>query len=147
MLRATATSSSDNVEEDMQRLVASSSATTKVKDGPVNAQWLEEHEDFVRSVMGPHIDAIRVAIEAAGTQLNAGGMTLDEALGRAHAYDEPRYAMRCFLANLQVWGSISSLREASPSIDKEIELFLMYQRRMEQSDVPAELAVRLALVV
>jgi len=147
MLRTTATSSSDNVEEDMQRLVASSSATTKVKDGPVNAQWLEEHEDFVRSVMGPHIDAIRVAIEAAGTQLNAGGMTLDEALGRAHAYDEPRYAMRCFLANLQVWGSTSSsLRETSPGIDREIELFLMHARRMEHSDLRPELAVRLSLI-
>jgi hypothetical protein len=139
-------------EEDTQRLVGSASSSSarvraEVKDGPVNTQWLEEHMDFVRSSITPHVDAIRAALDAVGSQLNAGGMTLDEALGRAHAYDEPIYSMRCFLANLQVWGSMGSLREPlCPAIDKDIEIFLMHQRRLDHSDAPAELAVRLSLI-
>lgn len=150
-------SSGDNLasaeaEEDMQHLVGSSSSSSAhsrkdFRDGPINTQWLEEHMEFVRSTMTPHLDMIRAALDAAGSQINAGGTTLDEAFANARAYDEPLYAMRCFLANLQVWGSIGSLREPlCPAIDRDIEMFLMHQRRLEHSDAHPELAIRLSLI-
>eukprot|EP00971_Amphidinium_carterae_P328918 6461057-Amphidinium_carterae.1 len=47
--------------------------------------------------------------------LNASGMTLDDALARGQ--DDQRYALRCFLGNLQVWGSLGSV--SCPAVDQE----------------------------
>jgi len=69
--------------------------------------WLEEHAEVVQTVMTPHVDALRLALDSVGSQLNAGGVALDEALGR----DEACEALRCFVANLQVWGSLPTSRE------------------------------------
>lgn len=131
-------------EEDTQRLVASSRHRAEVRESTVNVQWVEEHMDFVRTTMAPHIDAIRSALDHVGSQLNAGGMTLEDALGRAHAYDDPCTALQCFLSNIQVWGSLGSLREPiCPNTDKETELFLT--RTGDQVESP-ELAARLARI-
>merc|ERR1719356_1331703 len=50
-------------------------------------------------------------------------MTLDDVFGRG--CEDAQNALRCFLANLQVWGSLGSLRE--PKIhgtDRDVELLL-----------------------
>jgi len=71
-------------------------------------------------------------------------MTLEDALGRAHAYDDLRQSLQCFLANIQVWGSLGSLREPlCPHTDKDTELFLT--RSGDQVDSP-ELVARLARI-
>lgn len=109
-------------EEDTQRLVASR-PRGEAREGVVNAQWLQANMDIAGTTIGPHCDAIRSALDLVGTQFNAGGMTLDEVLSRGS--DEPLFALRLFLCNLQVWGSLGSLREPScPGTDKDIELFL-----------------------
>lgn len=113
----------DAGDEDTQRLVTS--LPREAWRGVNNTRWLEEHVDVVRTVMAPHVDNIRVALDIVGTQLNAGGTTLDESLGRPR--DEACHAVRCFLANLQVWGSLGSTRTTEPlrpPTDRDIELFL-----------------------
>jgi hypothetical protein len=95
--------------------------------------------------MAQFVDLIRSALDGVGTQLNAAGTSLDEALGRGHVFDEAVLSLKCFLANLQVWGSIGSLREPlCPGVDKETELFLM--RRSDTSDTAPELVCRLARI-
>merc|ERR1711998_429813 len=55
--------------------------------------------------------------------MGAGGMTLEDALCRS--YDDPAYALRCFLANLQVWGSLGILPESlRKAQNADIEIFL-----------------------
>lgn len=133
-------------EEEGQRLVMSGRelharpAQRDPRKRVVNAQWLEDHVDVVRAVMGGHIDGVRVALDVVGTQLNASGMTLDDALGRP--MDEACYALRCFLANIQVWGSLSNAREpVCPATDKDVELLL--QKGVEHQE-SSELSARLA---
>jgi len=108
--------------EDTQRLVGSRMRGEPRKCA-MNAQWLEDHVDIVRTAMASHVDSIRLALDVVGSQLNASGMTLEDALTRSH--DEACYALRCFVANIQVWGSLGTLREPlCPSMDRDIELFL-----------------------
>lgn len=131
-------------EEDTQRLVGSSRNRPEVRESTVTMQWVEEHMDFARTTMAPHIDAVRSALDHVGSQLNAGGMTLEDALGRTHAYDDLQHSLRCFLANIQVWGSLGSLREPlCPHTDKDTELFLT--RSGDQVESP-ELVARLARI-
>lgn len=134
-------------EEDTQRLVSSRPRPevhlAEARKCVVNIQWLEEHVEIVQTVMASHFDSIRLALDVVGTQFNASGMTLDDALRRPDL-DEACEAIRCFLANIQVWGSLGSLREPlCPSADRDIELFL--QKGLEHHDIP-ELASHLSRV-
>mmetsp|Transcript_101256 Transcript_101256/g.287111 ORF Transcript_101256/g.287111 Transcript_101256/m.287111 type:complete len:876 (+) Transcript_101256:75-2702(+) len=97
----------------------------------MNAQWLEDHGEIVQQVVGPHINAIRLAIDVAGMQVNASGMTLDDALGRP-SLAEARDTLRCFVANMQVWGSLGV--PLCHAVDKDIEHFL---QKGVDSGVPA----------
>ncbi|CAJ1353905.1 unnamed protein product [Effrenium voratum] len=83
------------VEEDV-RLVALS----RVASSQVNAQWLQEHGDFVRAAMAPHIDLLRQALDSLGSRFNSSGLTLDDAVG-GRTQEETAEALRCFLCNLQ----------------------------------------------
>merc|ERR1711879_1139315 len=65
------------------------------------------------------------------------GMTLDDALGRS-SLDEAHAALTCFVANMQVWGSLGTT--LCQAVDKDIELFL--QKGMEPG-VPLERLVQL----
>ncbi|CAE8601190.1 unnamed protein product, partial [Polarella glacialis] len=113
-------------EEDTHRLVSAGSRPPRSDSRRcvVNAVWLEEHMGIVRSTMGPHVDQLRPALDVVGCQFNASGLTLDDALG-GRSQDDACEALRCFLANIQVWGSLGSLREPRPpGVDWETELFL-----------------------
>jgi len=112
----------DVSEEDTQHLVGPSRACVEPRGGVVSAQWLEENRETVRAVMGPHVAVLRLALFVVGTQVNAGGLTLDDALGRGRA--EAREALRCFLAGIQVWGSLAGAQEGCAGADPDIELFL-----------------------
>jgi len=112
-------------EEDTQRLVTTW-PRGEARKSNVDVRWLEEHVEIVQAVMSSHVDAIRLALDVVGTQLNAGGATLDDALSRGGLEDACE-GLRCFVANIQVWGSLSSSREAvgpAPGADVEVELFL-----------------------
>mmetsp|Transcript_58950 Transcript_58950/g.140729 ORF Transcript_58950/g.140729 Transcript_58950/m.140729 type:complete len:882 (+) Transcript_58950:108-2753(+) len=118
-------------EEDTQRLVGPRSGHQR--DAPIDARWLQDHQELVTSVLSPHLASIRAAVECIKLQLNASGMTLEDALVRGH--DQPRYAVRCFLSNLQVWGSLGSLREPlCPGVERDIELLL--RRNADQIESP-----------
>jgi len=134
-------------DEDTQRLVGSRASQRDPKSPrnhrkrEINVQWLEENSDVTRAVMSAHLSNLRYALDVVGTQLNASGMTLDDALG-GRPLDEACYALQCFLANIQVWGSLGTLRERrSTSADKDIELLL--QKGVSAQESP-ELGARLA---
>eukprot|EP00747_Dinoflagellata_sp_TGD_P221215 gnl/TRDRNA2_/TRDRNA2_93082_c0_seq1.p1 gnl/TRDRNA2_/TRDRNA2_93082_c0~~gnl/TRDRNA2_/TRDRNA2_93082_c0_seq1.p1 ORF type:complete len:888 (+),score=146.17 gnl/TRDRNA2_/TRDRNA2_93082_c0_seq1:138-2801(+) len=99
-------------------------------ESPINKQWLEEHASAVRSALALHRERFREALEIVGSQLNASGMTLQELFSKT--YEDPGHRLRCFLANLQVWGSLGSLREAMErcvGIDPDIEIMLRHTNR------------------
>jgi len=127
--------------EDSQRLMAGRAGT----DGrrcTLNSQWLEEHGASVRTAITPHIDCIRIALDAIGSHLNAGGMTLDDVMGQAS--DEPKLGLESFLANLQVWGSLGSggLQEALSHVgEKDVERLIQQgPTRGSSSLMPERLA-------
>jgi len=131
----------DAGEEDSQRLMAGRAGT----DGrrcTLNSQWLEEHGASVRTAITPHIDCIRIALDAIGSHLNAGGMTLDDVMGQAS--DEPKLGLESFLANLQVWGSLGSggLQEALSHVgEKDVERLIQQgPTRGSSSLMPERLA-------
>mmetsp|Transcript_97163 Transcript_97163/g.279176 ORF Transcript_97163/g.279176 Transcript_97163/m.279176 type:complete len:907 (+) Transcript_97163:194-2914(+) len=134
-------------EEDTQRLVGASRLQAREFQGklakrPLDAKWLDENSDFVRAVMSHQLTNLRYALDVAGTQFNASGTTLDDALGQ-RSTDEGLYALKCFLANMQVWGSLGTVRERrSPVSDKDMEL-LLAKGMMQQAP---ELATRLGRV-
>lgn len=118
-------------EEDMQHLVGSPSARqeSQFATGTVTLQWLQEHgEEDVRNAVKAwpgFPTALRCALDVIGKELNASGATLDDTMSRPYAKTDPRYALRCFLANLQVWGSLGSMRKSSGvRIDMGMELVL-----------------------
>lgn len=87
----------------------------------MDSQWLQEHPDFVRSLSC--VDSVHGLLDLVGIHLNAGGMTLKDTLCRS--YDDPVYALRSFLANLQVWGSLGILPEGlKRSQSADVEIFL-----------------------
>lgn len=112
----------------------------------VTLQWLQEHSEFVHFTMSPHIDMLRQALDTLGSRFNAGGLTLDEALG---GQEEAAEALQSFLCNLQVWGSLA-LRGASgdfspvprAAVDDDLELFLA----RGLSGTTASMSARLAKV-
>lgn len=114
----------------------------------VTIQWLQEHSEFVHFTMSPHIDMLRQALDSLGSRFNAGGLTLDEALGGLVEEDKTE-ALQCFLGNLQVWGSLA-LRGASgdfspvprAAVDDDLELFLA----RGLSGATASMSARLAKV-
>mmetsp|Transcript_38161 Transcript_38161/g.110185 ORF Transcript_38161/g.110185 Transcript_38161/m.110185 type:complete len:917 (-) Transcript_38161:97-2847(-) len=130
-------------EEDTQRLVGSW-PRGEVRKSSVDIRWLEEHGEVVQSVMTTHIEALRLALEVVGSQLNA-GTTLDDTLSRG-GLEEARESLRCFLANIQVWGSLNPAREPlSPSTaDSDADFFL--SRRPDLPETQDDLA-RLAKVL
>mmetsp|Transcript_15428 Transcript_15428/g.42398 ORF Transcript_15428/g.42398 Transcript_15428/m.42398 type:complete len:925 (+) Transcript_15428:107-2881(+) len=110
-------------EDDTQQLVASSRPRADGRKCVVNTQWLEEHVELVRFWMAIHADIIRSALDMVGNNFNASGMSFDDALGRSS--DDPAYRLKCFLANLQVWGSLGSREPPCPGTDKDIEELLL----------------------
>jgi len=116
--------------EDLERLVGSRATSSRDgaarggKRAALTSEWLEEHVFEVRSAMATSVDAIRIALDVIGTQWNSSGLTLDDALS-GRGVEECCTALRCFLANLQVWGSLGALREPFPAaVDREIEMML-----------------------
>lgn len=115
-------------EDDTQQLVGSRSRS-EVQESPVNEQWLEEHKGLVQATVAPHAElkAIRYILTLVGKELNAAGMTLDDALGRSPG--DLKFAIRAFLANIQVWGSLANTRTLPcPPADKDIESFMANSR-------------------
>jgi len=115
-------------EDDTQRLVTTRSrleaqTAADARKPTITETWLEEHADAVQTVLAQHIDAIRVALDIVGTQLNASGMTLENALSRP-SLEEACEALRCFVANLQAWGSLSTCRDMPLSAHRDIEAIL-----------------------
>lgn len=86
----------------------------------ITEAWIEKHADVVQRVLAHHADAIRLALDIVGTQLNASGMTLEHAVNRP-SLEEVCEAFHCFLANIQVWGSRSECRDMPMSAKREIE--------------------------
>lgn len=85
---------------------------------------------LVRSIMTSHCDQLHVALDIVGESLEGGGVTLNSALT-----DNPNcacWALRCTLANLQVWGTLGERREAGDGelgsgmqpVDRDVEQFL-----------------------
>jgi len=103
-------------------------------DTDMSVQWLAEHSEGVRKAMSPHITQLRSVLDIVLTQINAGGLTLEESLSQC--YGDPCQALRCFVANIQVWGSLGSVPSTPPcsAVDKNIELFLMCDQN-ERLDV------------
>lgn len=129
--------------EESQRLMASGRArTVELKHTTINFQWLEEHQDIVQNVMGPHIEKLRKILEHVGTQFNAAGMTLDDALARPQ--EEAAEALQILVANLQVWGAVGNLNDpascAGTVLDKELETLLA---RGTESRLDSMLSARL----
>eukprot|EP00928_Gymnodinium_smaydae_P043413 TRINITY_DN2908_c0_g1_i1.p1 TRINITY_DN2908_c0_g1~~TRINITY_DN2908_c0_g1_i1.p1 ORF type:complete len:887 (-),score=171.56 TRINITY_DN2908_c0_g1_i1:195-2855(-) len=132
-------------EDDRQRLVAPSNAGKGGAKAEITIRWLLEHVEEAKSAVTPFIDTIRLAVDALGTGLNASGLAFEEALNRGSP-SEACQAVRCFLANLQVWGSVGSLREnLKPAIDRDLELFLA-RGISHLEDESADVAQRLARV-
>lgn len=116
--------------EDTQRLVGTWS-WGEVRKSAVDIRWLEEHMEVVHSVMSTHVEPLRLALDVVGSQLNAGAF-LDETLSRG-SVDEACEALRGFLANMQVWGSVNPTREplGPGQTDTEADFFL--SRRPDQA--------------
>jgi hypothetical protein len=96
----------------------------------VGISWLEDNAMLVRSIMTSHCDQLHVALDIVGESLEGGGVTLNSALT-----DNPNcacWALRCTLANLQVWGTLGERREAGDGelgsgmqpVDRDVEQFL-----------------------
>lgn len=128
-------------EEDTQRLVPTRprSQAQDFRKHAITETWIEEHADAVQTVLAQHIDAIRLALDIVGTQLNASGLTLENALSRP-SLEEACEAFRCLLANLQVWGSLSTCREMPLSAHRDIETFFQQGVDQETPLVAARLA-------
>lgn len=134
-------------EEDMQRLVAGRSGGKEakgVKKLPLTAQWLDENSSIVWAVMSTQLGNLRSLLDVVGMQFNAGGMTLDDAIGGGRSAEEAAAGLHSFLANLQVWGSLGTVRERrNPASDRDVELLLA--KGSMQQEAP-ELATRLGRV-
>eukprot|EP00927_Polykrikos_kofoidii_P030830 TRINITY_DN26534_c0_g2_i1.p1 TRINITY_DN26534_c0_g2~~TRINITY_DN26534_c0_g2_i1.p1 ORF type:complete len:953 (-),score=164.27 TRINITY_DN26534_c0_g2_i1:58-2916(-) len=75
----------------------------------VAKRWLEEHAGLIFSAMASVVDQVRSVLDFVVEQLDSAGVPLDDTLA-----DNPGdicYALRCMLANLQVWGSLGAFRE------------------------------------
>lgn len=102
--------SEDSRENRVQPAFETSSAWTNpnsangaVRD-PVNAAWLQDHSALVRLAVRPVVDQLRSTLDVIGELLEAGGTSLNDAL-----LDNPKdelCALRSFLANLQIWGTL-----------------------------------------
>jgi len=78
--------------------------TPLTNDAPlVNAQWLEAHPAVVCAAMAPLVDQVRSAMDLVGDGFDGAGVTLGDAF--CDNPGDPREALQCLLANLQVWGS------------------------------------------
>lgn len=114
----------DEPEEDTQRLVGSTKPS-KSRKQLLDVQWLEENMQMVQTTLGPHAESIRSSLETVSAEFNSSGTTLDEALSRAP--DGSCEAIKCFVNNLQVWGSLGTVAhqlQPCAGADKAIERFL-----------------------
>eukprot|EP00927_Polykrikos_kofoidii_P021180 TRINITY_DN20132_c0_g1_i1.p1 TRINITY_DN20132_c0_g1~~TRINITY_DN20132_c0_g1_i1.p1 ORF type:complete len:939 (-),score=177.08 TRINITY_DN20132_c0_g1_i1:70-2886(-) len=136
----------DGGEDDTQHLVARPSRGDNGSGGRggrcvVDAQWLEDNADMVRSVMAPHIDTVRLALDTiGGVSFNSSGVALEDVLGKAG--EDPLDAMKCFLANVQIWGSLGNLRETHCAATvRDLELLLQKGAEIaDDSDLSARLS-------
>lgn len=122
--------------DDRSRLVAPKAAGADAPSSGcvLDAEWLQENAEGVKRVMGHYAHSLRFAMDSIGVYLNAGGATLGEAFG--DRFLEPHVAVKSFCANLQVWGSLGSMREHLAHIsNKEVELLL--QKGVEQTSSEA----------
>jgi len=117
------------------RLKVSESGSTHTTSGGglskerlVGVPWLEDNAMLVRSIMTSHCDQLRSALDIVGEGLEGGGVSLNDALT-----DNPNcacWALRCTLANLQVWGTLGEHSEDGELgtnmqvADRDIEQFL-----------------------
>eukprot|EP00931_Biecheleriopsis_adriatica_P086232 TRINITY_DN60943_c0_g1_i1.p1 TRINITY_DN60943_c0_g1~~TRINITY_DN60943_c0_g1_i1.p1 ORF type:complete len:907 (+),score=189.03 TRINITY_DN60943_c0_g1_i1:41-2722(+) len=100
----------------------------------VNSQWLEDNAGLVRSVMAPQADQLHSLLDMVGAGLEGGGMTLSDVF--LEYPGNACWALRCMLANLQVWGTLGDphaedpdpafgeLAEDMSSSEKEVEEFV-----------------------
>jgi len=116
----------------------------------VSTAWLVENAALVRSSIIFVIDQVRSALNIVGENLEGGGAALNDVF--ADYPDNSCLALRCMLANLQVWGTVGDQQEglglltsdqsaASCSLyngvtESEIEFFL--QRNCD--DVPRKVS-------
>eukprot|EP00397_Hematodinium_sp_SG-2012_P013686 GEMP01013906.1.p1 GENE.GEMP01013906.1~~GEMP01013906.1.p1 ORF type:complete len:832 (+),score=114.40 GEMP01013906.1:284-2779(+) len=79
-------------------------------DGPkswTDLQWLEANADLVRTQFpGDFLASLRQAADSFLCGINAVGTSLDDALSQDHNAGNPIRAIKCLMANLQVWGSL-----------------------------------------
>jgi len=88
-----------------------------VQGDSVGMQWLEENAGLVRATMAPLVDQVRSTLDIVGEHLEGSGTTLNDVfLDYPH---EPCWALRCMLANLQVWGTLGDQREDSEVVLQE----------------------------
>lgn len=70
-------------------------------------KWLDEHEEAVRSQFPVDIfSLIRDATDFFVNGINAAGTSLQDALSDQSNAGRPVQALRCLMANIQVWGSL-----------------------------------------
>eukprot|EP00439_Symbiodinium_sp_Y106_P082662 s620_g22.t1 len=82
-----------------------------------------------------------IAMDDLGLRFNASGLPLDEALG-GRSQEEAVESLRCFLANLQVWGSLNTRAGEVSTLggaDEDIELWLAKSPRGASPAVTARL--------
>jgi len=98
------------------------------KERLVGVPWLDDNAMLVRSTMTSLCVQLRSALDIVGESLEGGGVTLNDALT-----DNPNcacWALRCTLANLQVWGTLGEhgedgeLGSEMQVADRDIEQFL-----------------------
>lgn len=89
---------------------APAASSTRGVGEPVGQQWLSENASVVRAVVAPLVDQIRSALDVVGENLEGGGVTLNDVL--LESQSSPCEALRCMLANLQVWGTLGDGQEA-----------------------------------
>jgi len=94
----------------------------------VGLPWLEHNAMLVRSTMALHCDQLRSALDVVGESLEGGGVTLNDTL--AVNPNCACWALRCMLANLQVWGTLGEQGEDGDlgtemqAADRDVQQFI-----------------------
>lgn len=79
-------------------------------------KWLDRHEEAVRLQFPVELlGHLRQASDSFLHGINASGSSLDDALSQDHNAGTPLLTLKCFIANLQVWGSLPA--EGDPIFD------------------------------
>lgn len=105
----------------------------------VNVQWLQDNGSLVRSTMAMLVDQLRSTLDIVGEHIEGGGTSLNDVF--LDSPSDPCWALRCTLANIQVWGALGNQRmddeqfgdphppassgaDTAAKLDQDIELFL-----------------------